>query len=133
MKRIWTAFLVIALSLGQAPAWALTCGPRCLPASKLACLHACATSAALLTRHGKLPSLGNFCGRVEARFAQPSLAAISLPATVPPQAAYTAPRVDGTQQARAIIAQIHAQAPPCPRPAQALLSVPLCQAPPLRA
>jgi hypothetical protein len=130
MKKIWSILLVSVLILGQAPAWALACSQRCMPQASLACLRACAKSKALLTHNGALPSLGQACGRVETRFAQPSLAAIAAPALIVPSSNYAAPLVAAQQPLAVFTVRAQAHAPPCASPAQAFLSVPVAQAPP---
>lgn len=131
MKRMLTSLLVLTLLLGQAPAWAMACGQRCMPSASLACLRVCAKSKDLLTQHGKLPSLGQGCGQVETRFAQPSLAAVVLPSLTLPQSTFSAPVALTASLAASIAFLQYAHAPPLAKPAQTILSVPVAQAPPV--
>lgn len=129
MKRLLTLVLAITLVLGQAPAWALD---RCMTMAEtgLACVRVCAKSADLLTQHGKLPSVGQVCAKVQARFAQPSvLASVAPSLSVPvlPYGVVSVPSVE-LQDVKTVAQRAHA--PPSPLPAQAFLSVPVAQGPP---
>src|SRR5262245_9818027 len=79
MKKFLRVLFIAALALGQAPAWAQLCQPRCASKPSLACLRACAKSKALLTEHGRYDSVGQACGQVQLRFAQPALSSLAAP------------------------------------------------------
>ena len=130
MKRIVTLVLAITVFLGQAPAWALVCAHRCMPQVNLACVRICAKSASLLTQGGKLAGIGQACTRVETRFAEPSLAAVTVPALSVPALAYAVPLASSAALHVPIAIVQRAHAPPSALPAQAFLSVPVAQGPP---
>lgn len=130
MKRLLTLVLALTVLLGQAPAWALA--NRCMPmdATGLNCLRVCAKSRDLLTQHGKLPSVGQACARVETRFAQPSLSAVSLTELSIPLLAFCAAPSAAVQVQPSVAIARRAHAPPSTPVLQAILSVPLAQGPP---
>jgi hypothetical protein len=130
MKKLWVSLLALGLLLGQAPAWAMVCSQRCMPQASLVCLRACAKSKALLTHNGALPSVGQSCGQVQVRLAQPSLAAVTAPAMALPVSTYAPPLTVAVVHAAEPFIVSQAHAPPCAGPAQAFLSVPVAQAPP---
>lgn len=101
--------------------------------SGLACVKVCARSADLLTQHGKLPSVGQVCARVQTRFAQPGVVTLNAPGVDLPVLGYALPfaAVPGRKPTLAMIHRAHA--PPVALPAQAFLSVPVAQGPPSRA
>ena len=133
MKRLVTLALVLVVLLGQAPAWAMVGSCLRPMGSGLACVRICAKSADLLTQHGKLPSLGQVCARVQTRFAQPGVVALNAPDLGLPILGYALPSaaIAGRKPTFAMIHRAHA--PPGALPAQAVLSVPVAQAPPSRA
>jgi hypothetical protein len=130
MKKIWLTSLAIILGLGQAPAWALVCKSACMPQASLACLRACAKSEALLTQGGALPNIGAACAEVQARFALPSLAAVEAPGLHLPVTEFMASVMVVTLPTLSLSIVQRAHAPPSDWLSQAILSVPVAQAPP---
>lgn len=101
-----------------------------MPQASLKCVNICAKSGALLTQHGKLPGVGHACGTVQTRFGLPGLGAVVIPSLDVPSANDALPLLAPTfnQASLAFITQAHA--PPVAIPLQAVLSVPVAQAPP---
>ena len=130
MRKFAVLFLALVIFLGQAPAWALSRACMPMAANGLDCLRLCAKSAALLTQHNKFDSIGQACSKVETRFAQPSLVATTAPSLPMPAVTYAAPLNCASAISPSLNFVSRAHAPPVRLPAQAILSVPVAQAPP---